>query len=320
MRLVVILASAAALAIAAGAGARSNVSALPLGIAGDPARFQDQTGQRSAIQHAFLGWGQGVTWGRRIVPLLQGLGPIPMIHLGIGNARRKPVISPRDIANGRGDAYLVGLNAGIAEYGGLVYVRPMAEMNNPNTFYSPVTKSGRSRGPAYSAAAYRAAFCRIFVILHGGTRAMINAALRACSLPPLGAREDLPANPKSRLKVIWNPLAGLGGWKDFYPGDRWVDLVGNDMYGSGGDFSRPQNEELYAFARAHHKRYSLPEWGVSVDQPEFVRYICDFIKSRTKIVLAAYYDSKAGSPWDLANKPNSKQTYRACITPLGANA
>ena len=43
------------------------------------------------------------------------------------------------------------------------------------------------------------------------------------------------------------------------------------MYGEGVEFSRAANEELYAFARSHRKRYSLPEWGVSVDQPEFVK-------------------------------------------------
>ena len=52
--------------LATGAGARQDVSKLLLGIAGDPARFQQQTGQKSAINHVFLGWQQGATWGKRL--------------------------------------------------------------------------------------------------------------------------------------------------------------------------------------------------------------------------------------------------------------
>ena len=93
-------------------------------------------------------------------------------------------------------------------------------------------------------------FARIFLILHGGPRVKIDVALKRLGLPYLTVHEDLPPNPKAKLKVIWNPVAGHGGWLPFYPGDKWVDLVGNDMYGLGGDFSRAANEELYRFARA----------------------------------------------------------------------
>lgn len=318
MRKLLVVTGICALAVASGAGARPEVAKLLLGIAGDSTRFEAQTRQQSAIKHVFLGWQQGMSWGSRIDVLLSQLGPKPMLHLGIGGPVRRARITPLGIARGQGDAYLIFLNNAIAGYDGMVYVRPMAEMNNPNALYSPVTRGGRSRGPAYSPEAYRDAFCRIYLILHGGPRSAISGALRRVGLPPLGAGDDLPTNSTRKLRVIWNPLAGLRGWEVFYPGDRWVDLVGNDMYGEGADFSRDENEALYAFAREHKKRYSLPEWGVSVDQPEFVRYICDFIRSRAGVELAAYFESKAGSRWDLGNKPRSRKTYRDCITPLEA--
>ena len=300
------------LAMAPGAGARPEVSKLLLGITGDPSRFQSQTGQKSAIKHVFLGWQQGMTWGTRIEVFLPQLAPIPMIHLGIGGpgAVRVARITMQQIANGQGDAYLLHLNKAFSEFGSLVYVRPMAEMNSAKALYNS------SNGAGFSPQAYRLAFARIYLILHGGPRPAINASLRRLGLPLVGTQQDLPANPKGKLRVIWNPVAGNGGWQGFYPGNRWVDLIGNDMYGLGGDFSRGANEELYAFARAHKKRYSFPEWGIAVDQPEFVRYLCDFIRSRAAIELAAYFDSKAGSKWDLGSKSGSKQTYRSCLTPL----
>jgi hypothetical protein len=178
----------------------------------------------------------------------------------------------------------------------------MAEMNSDKALYSS------SNGPGFSPQSYRLAFARISLILHGGPRPAINASLRRLGLPLVGSQEDLPINPKGKLRVIWNPVAGNGGWLPFYPGDRWVDLVGNDMYGLGGDFSRGANEELYTFARAHGKRYSFPEWGIAVDQAEFVRYLCDFIKSRAAIELAAYFDSKAGSKCSARSRAANRPT------------
>lgn len=301
------------LALAPGAGARPEVSKLLLGIMGDPGRFQQQTGQKSAIKHVFLGWQQGMAWGKKLDVYLPQLAPIPMLHLGTGGGPRAPrraVITPQQIALGAGDAYLVYLNKAINGFGSLVYVRPMAEMNNPNALYHP------SKGAGSSPEWYRKMFARIFIILHGGPRVKIDVALKRAGLPFLVVKEDLPPNPLGKVKVIWNPVAGMGGWMGFYPGKKYVDLVGNDMYGEGADFSRAANEQLYAFARAQKKRYSFPEWGLSVDQPEFVRYLCDFIKAKPAIELAAYFNSIAGSRWDLGPKPSSKQTYRSCLTPL----
>ena len=49
-----------------------------LGITGDPVRFQAQAGQKSAIKHVFLGWQQGMTWGRSSVPPLEGRGHVDL--------------------------------------------------------------------------------------------------------------------------------------------------------------------------------------------------------------------------------------------------
>ncbi len=236
-----------------------------------------------------------------------------MLHLGIGGpgATRRARISMQQIANGQGDAYLVYINKAINEFGSLVYVRPMAEMNNPNALYHP------SKGAGMSTQAYRKAFARIFLILHGGPRVKIDVALKRLGLPFLTVKEDLPPNTKGKLTVIWNPLAGVGGWMPSYPGDRYVDLVGNDMYGEGVDFSRSANEQLYAFARAHGKRYSLPEWGVSVDQPEFVQVPLRLhqgeARDRARRLLQQPRRVQVGPR---ARSRRARRLYRSCLTPL----
>lgn len=281
-----------------------------LGHTGDPARFKAQTGQVSKIRSIFLGWGQGHTYGSRFARLFADFGPIPMLHLGTGGGPRRPteVITPLQIANGAGDQYLFNLNASLAEFGKLVYVRPMAEMNNPKNFYSYERKRDAAHHPQW----YRKAFCRIFVILHGGPKAQINARLRALKLPAISPAE-LPGIPPTLLRIIWNPVAGMGGHEKYYPGDACTDLVGNDIYTVG---SMAAMEALYA---AHpRKKFSIPEWGAEgSDDVALVEAVCRFIKARARNELAAYYEAKPGSTFDLGNKPKARAAYRRCITPLG---
>jgi hypothetical protein len=254
------------------------------------------------------------------------MGPVPMFHIGTKGRTKTDAITPRGIANGAGDGFLAALGQGIASYGRLVYARLMAEANHCARNYAAFTCGGASRGPQYAPDAHADAFYRFWAVLRGGTRAEINARLSRRGLP-LYRGPDLPVNPRSLLRLVWNPLAGArpqvaaNAWARYYPGDMPVDVVGNDMYGSSAGWSGPQNEELYAFARRHGKRYGLPEWGLEGDDaPTFVQYICDFVKGHAGMELAAYYEAKAGSRWDLGPRPLSRARYRACITPLGKPA
>jgi len=66
-----------------------------LGITGDVTRFKNQTGQQSQVRQAFLGWGQGQSYGSRFAALLPTLAPIPMLHLGTGGPSRRETITPQ---------------------------------------------------------------------------------------------------------------------------------------------------------------------------------------------------------------------------------
>ena len=308
------------LGVGAAQGGRDAVNRPLLGIAGQSDRFERQTGQDSQVRQLFLGWGQGSTWGSPFAELFAGLKPVPMIHIGTDRGRAgTEVMTPGGIAAGRGDAYLAALNQAIAAYGGQVYVRVMAEMNNPKNLYAPTRPNGSSKGPSHSPASYRQAFRRAYLILHGGE---IDDQLRALGQPAVG--RELAVNPAPTLTVIWNPIAGLDTRsarpaQAFYPGNPYVDMVGNDMFANrAGVASHAANEALY---RAHPgKPYALPEWGLSIDDPGFVKRICTFLKTRPRTKLAAYYDASEGSPYDLGSKPAARAAYRRCITPLGAKA
>jgi hypothetical protein len=297
-----------------------------LGVTGNVARFLEQTNQDSTVDEAFLGWGQGLSYGAPFGITFASLTPIPMIHLGTfaqGNTRE--AITPQGIASGQGDAYLIALNAAIAQWGKAIYVRPLAEMNNAGNLWSGFKSNGQTKDAAHSPASYRKAFARIFLIVHGGTAAQINATLKALGMPSLRGAGDLPVNPFPRARVLWSPLAGgnpnVAGNapEQYWPGDAYVDVGGGDIYDErSGVPPWSKLEALHDFALAHHKPFSIPEWGLfSLDDPAFMERMCAFLKAHPRTETAEFYNSKPGSIFDLEPKPQSRKVYKDCITPQG---
>jgi hypothetical protein len=299
--------------------APSSLAAPSLGILGDPGRFRALTGQESSVRHVIVGWGQGQTWGAAMPRLLSTLGPVPMLGFTTAVEGREQ-ITPRALAQGAGDSYLVALNAAIAAYGRPIYVRPLPEMNGHWNVYCAYTSSGQAKGPSHSTTAFRNAFARIYLVLHGGPAAVVDAKLRRLGLPPVG--RDLAKNPYPSLRVIWNPqgygspdLSGNAP-QAYYPGDAFVDVVGDDLYDIGHRAEWDAAEDLY---RAHPgKPFAFPEWGLwGIDDPAFVQRMARFARTHARLELLSYYNSKPGSTWDLASKPRSRAAYRSLITTLG---
>jgi hypothetical protein len=294
--------------VSASGGGEAEAGRTQLGITGDPARFARLTGQRSTIRHNFVGWHQG----NALPQILGNLRPIPMIAIKTGGA-----ITPAAIASGRGDAFLVQLNRAVADFGGLVYVRPLPEMNGHWNDYCAYSRDGSARGPQHSTAAFKKAFRRIAIFARGGTAAKVNQKLRKAGVPG-AASLDLTA---TKARIVWNPQ-GYGSpdvrgnsAQAYYPGDGYVDVVANDLYDQGFNAAWDANEALYAAHR--NKPYALAEWGLwGIDDPAFVERMAAFVKSH-RVEFLAYFNSKPGAIWDLGSKPRSRAAYRRLITPLG---
>jgi hypothetical protein len=326
---VIVAAAASATLDGAPAGGESSprrlaaVRGLLLGVTGNTARFKGQTGQDSLVDQAFLGWGQGQTFGAPFAVLLPTLAPIPMLHLGTNRYGRE-AITPGAIAAGQGDAYLIALNRAIGIWGKGVYVRPMAEMNNSANFWSAYEATGQPKDAAHSTAAYRHAFARIFLILHGGSASAIDAKLKQLGLAPLAGAADLLLNPFPRLRIVWSPLAGGNPVPGnapamYYPGAKFVDVEGGDIYDEQLTDTAPWQslEALSKLARGHGKPFSVPEWGLSaIDDPTFVKHMCTFLSTHGTTEMAMFYESRPGSSFDLESKTKSQAMYRRCVTPL----
>jgi hypothetical protein len=305
--LAVLLCTLAAAAVGATRADTAPTARLQLGIVGDAGRFTQLTGQRSSVRHVFASLAQSNAFPR----ILEQLRPVPMLALKTGGT------TPLDVALGRADASLLALNSALAGFGGLVYVRPMPEMNGHWNEYCAFDRSGSSRGPRYSTAAFRKAFARIAILARGGPAARMNAQLRRLGLP--GTPSSLPV---TQARVVWNPQ-GYGApdipansAAAYYPGDAFVDVVANDIYRQSTGAAWEANEKLYAAHR--NKPYAIAEWGLwGMDDPAYVQQMAAFAKTHPRMELLAYFNSKPGSLWDLASKPRSRSAYRQLITPLG---
>jgi hypothetical protein len=289
-----------------------------LGVHGDAARFKAQTGQVSQINQVFIGFNQSGSLDR---PLAQ-FGPIPLLALVTGSEGAHEDYSPQQIALGQADRFLDSVNRAIADWTGpRFYLRPLPEMNGHWNAYSAYNTDGSGRNSAHSTVWFRKAFERIVILARGGTRTRLSAELVSLGLPAVSS--DLPVNSSSKLQVVWNPqgygspdLPGNSA-QAYYPGDRYVDIVGDDLY------DMPGHGATWAAAAALYdahptKRFAFAEWGLwGIDDPGFISAMAQFVKSHARTEFISYYSGAPGSRFDLASKPRSLAAYRNSIAILG---
>jgi hypothetical protein len=288
-----------------------------LGLHGDPSRFQNQTGQRTEIVHTFVSFAQTAS----LEQIAAGSGSVPLLALNAGAYGAHATATPRGLALGKNDAFLIRLNGVIDDFhGDRFYIRPFPEMNAYWEATCAYNRNGSARGAAYTTAWNRKALARIAVILRGGLEADVNRKLAKLGLP--GIHGDL-AITTPKLRIVWNPQ-GFGApdlpgnsAQAYYPGDAYVDVVADDLYdirGHGATWTAA--EKLY---KAHPaKAFAFPEWGVwGFDDPQFVRDMARWVRTHGRTEFIAYYSGRPGSVFDLASKPRSRAAYRSLTTPLG---
>jgi hypothetical protein len=288
-----------------------------LGLHGNPGRFHDQTGQQTRIVHTFISFAQTSS----IAKVAANAGPVPMLALNTGSYGSRQSATPRGIALGQNDAFLIRLNGVVNDYAGdRFYVRPFPEMNAYWEANSAYNQNGSPRGAAYTTRWNRKALARIAVIVRGGVEADVNAKLAKLGLP--GVHQDL-AITTPKLRIVWNPqgfgapnLAGNSA-QAYYPGDAYVDVIGDDLYdirGHGATWAAAE-----AMYKAHpSKAFAFPEWGLwGFDDPQFVRDMATWVRTHGRTEFIAYFAGRPGSTWDLASKPRSRAAYTSLISPLG---
>jgi len=273
-------------------------------------RFSREVGKRPAVFGFFTYWNAPNEYTFRNAAKA---GARLMLHVSTAqNYGVKEEISPRGIARGQGDRYLLALNARIAEAGEPVYVRLMAEMNQTNNAYCAFNRDGSSRGASHSTSAFKDAWRRSALILRGGSLATINAKLK---LPAVrGAQEDLP---KPQVSLLWVPQtegtpnipANLPA--AYWPGDAYVDWVGTDFYSRFPAFAKLER----FYAQYPRKPFVFGEWAMwGADDPGFIRQLFRWVNRHRRVQMMLYNQgANPNGPFRLNSHPKARAALKQAL-------
>src|SRR4051812_46756605 len=207
--------------------------------------FNHRVGAHNALLQSFGRWnGEHLLGGLHRWRITHTRG---VLSLSTAPGGEPEVISPRRIARGFGDRYILELNRKIDRSGQVVYIRLFPEMNGSWNPYCAFNADGSSRGASHSTRAFRRAWRRIVLIVRGGKRATINRQLAKEGMPriyrassnhdPVYERHHVPRRlGRPDVAFMWVPQTigspairgnGPGG---YWPGPRYVDWIGADIY------------------------------------------------------------------------------------------
>lgn len=280
------------------------------GVADKPiSTYTSTAGRHPAIYQEFVGWGQWLPTitedARRNRARL-----MLMVSTQFGSHN---MISPRGIAAGAGDDWLIALSQQLHSSGNITYLRLMAEMNNCHNAYAAYNCDGSSRGPQYSSAAFRQAWRRVALIMRGGVVALIDRQLATLGMAPL--RTSLRYLATSRVAMVWVPM--VGGSPDipalapaaYFPGARWLDWVGTDFY------SRyPNWTGLSSFYAAYDRvaPFTFGEYAIwDGDNPGWARALFGWVASHPRTQMMVYND--ASPDFWLSRFPASAGVVRSAL-------
>jgi hypothetical protein len=284
---------------------------------GNPAdfgQFSSALHKHPAVIESFRTWGSEFPGS---IERWQAARARPILHISTADSQDgHELISPRGIATGGGDDYLVRLNRLFWAKKMRAYIRPLGEPNRCLNVWASYDCAGKPRDAAHAARWYRLAFRRIYVIVHGGgKRAQIDARLREARLPPL--QSDVAGLPKAPVEVIWSPLpAGSPTTpenrpRNYYPGSKWVDWAGTDFYSDNQDWKSLNG----LYRRYSNKPFAITEWSVDTgDDSSYVRELMTWVRRHPRAKMLVYYqDFGTTSSYRIQNWPASLGVLRNLI-------
>ena len=284
------------------------------GDSADFGQFSEALNKHPALIESFRTWGSDFP---ESIERWQAARARPVLHITTADSDDgHELISPRQIAQGYGDEYLARLNKLFWAKKMPAYIRPLGEPNRCLNVYASYDCAGKLRDSAHKPRWYRLAFRRIFILVHGGgSRARIDARLRAAGLPPLEV--EAKGLPRAPVAVLWStlpagsPTVPHNRPKHFYPGDEYVDWVGTDFYSDNQDWKALTG----LYRRFAPKPFAIPEFGVSSgDDPAYMRKLFVWVRRHRRCRMLVYYqDFGSASSYRIQNYPASLAALSAAI-------
>jgi hypothetical protein len=294
--------------------------------------FNHRVGAHSALMESFGRWnGRHLGAGLHRWRITHTRG---VLSLSTAPGGQPELISPRRIARGLGDRYILRLGRKIARSGEVVYVRLFPEMNGYWNPYSAFNADGSSRGRSHSTQAFRNAWRRIVTIVRGGRRGKINRRLRKLGMPrtyrassnrdPVYARRGVgKALPRPKVAFMWvpqtigSPAVRANAPGRYWPGGKYVDWIGADIY------SKFASRGIWAAFRHFYSRWHNPHrhhWPFVVGEYSpwdndyrgaFTRRLFDWALHHRRVRALVYYRSVTpNNPFDINHWPAAKTVLR----------
>jgi hypothetical protein len=284
------------------------------GLAGaNPAGWwKKAAGKHAPVLQQFVVWGSTSEWAFRMAAAADAR---PMLSISTG-ALHHERITPGAIAQGKGDSYLLRLNAQIEQFGP-TYLRIMPEMNGNWNPYCAYSADGRSRGAAHSTANFRRAWKRAVLIVRGGSVTHIDHELHALGLPALRGRQEGDQLPVVPVSFLWvpqtagNPKTAANGPQAYWPGARYVDWVGTDFYSKF-----PNYRDLETFYRRYSfKPVVFGEWALwGSDSPAFVSRLFSWARAHPHVRMLIYnHGNRSDGPYVLRKYPRASREIRKLV-------
>jgi hypothetical protein len=295
--------------------------------------FNRRVGAHSALLESFGRWGGkhlGAGLHRWRVTHTRGV-----FSLSTAPGGQPERISPRQIARGLGDRYILRVGRLIEHSGQVVYLRLFPEMNGSWNPYCAFNADGSSRGASHSTKAFRNAWRRIVLIARGGSRGRINRRLVKLGMPriyraasnddPVYAHRRVPRSlPEPRLAVMWVPqtiaspeVPGNAPGR-YWPGGRYVDWIGADIYSK---FATPGVWSALKNFYSHWHNPGRHHWPFVVGEYSpwdndyrgaFTRRLLNWALDNRRVRALVYYRSVTpNNAFDINHWPRARAVLRA---------
>ena len=272
----------------------------------DYRRFNRQVKAHTPLLQEFFHWGVPLTTGA--FQRWERTDTRGVVSLSTAPGGGAEVTTPRRIAQGHDDHYMLRLNESIDNFNQVVYLRPFAEMNLHVNPYSAFNADGSKR-PGHGTKWFKRAWKRMVLIVRGGKRSRVNRKLMRLGMPrihrarsnnaPVYENRDVPRKlDHPKVAFMWMPLtrgspAVRGNApRNYWPGRRYVDWVGTDVY------AKFSNRTLWTNLRAFYRDYrrfpfaigEYAAWDNDFDGA-FTRRIHEWARDRRRVKALLYFRS-----------------------------
>jgi beta-mannanase len=295
-------------------------------------------GEKPLISHTFTSYDTNMTFDMDIA---KARGAVPLVSWQTGSTSPKTIANAGAASSGaRSDYVIMKVAASLRTYNQPVFLRIDQEMNAHWFAWGAYNSDGSAR--THSNEDFKDMWRRMHIVFEGGTVATMNQKLAAEGMPPLdlavgtsAASKGLSSTtdpnaylaPTPNVAFVFNPVDAPGipnvagnRWADYYPGDEYVDWVGQTSYDSTWNATLDTRfswlDQFYqAFAIGHDKPYMMGEWGLEQyrgDDPAYIQRVLDWQKAHPQVKALVYFNVRTSTlEHRLEVYPNSGAVMRA---------